>query len=390
MGEQATANFCGGCGRSIQGERFCTNCGTPSGTHQAITPELLAAVGVTGATPTPMPREEPPASTANGNDPGEELPSAPKVMPSAPLAPVATGASGGPVQRGAGRWALIGGLGAAIAAVVAVVVLTLFGGEDVAAKKAALGPDNVTVYKRQVAKVFGPVLGANLAVSDELAAVRGTKPDDARLAVRRAQEATTQATGALSALTVPAGQDKLAADAKQVIGRDVAYLAAVASVLNHPTVAGASQLQALESDLTAALTAAGPGVAGEQNTVSGATRLTAWARTTSRTLNRRAAAKRARARANARAGSVGGNTATSSTSPASSSRGTSCGGGLYAGPNTSCTFARNVRDAYWEAPGASATVRVHSPVTNQTYTMSCSPSGSGITCSGGNNASVTF
>jgi hypothetical protein len=133
---------------------------------------------------------------------------------------------------------------------------------------------------------------------------------------------------------------------------------------------------------------AGPTIAGEKETVSGADRLTAWARTTSRTLARRAAAKRAKARRErerSRSSSSGSGTSSSSTP-----RGESCGGGVYAGPNTSCSFALNVRDAYYEAPGSSATVRVYSPVTNETYAMNCRPSGSGVTCSGGNNASVTF
>jgi hypothetical protein len=76
--------------------------------------------------------------------------------------------------------------------------------------------------------------------------------------------------------------------------------------------------------------------------------------------------------------------------PPSSSGGRDCGGGLHAGPNTSCPFAQNVRDAYNEAPGTTASVRVFSPVTRQTYTMSCAPAGSGVTCSGANNASVTW
>ena len=388
MGEEATTNFCSECGQPIHGGRFCTHCGAPSGIHPAITPEMLVTAGAAAATEPHIPSPESPARS-NGHDAGEDFQftRAETAPTSAPPAPAAAGV---PRSHGAGRWALLGALGAAVAvAVVAAIVMLMFSGdEDAAAGKAAMGA--ATAYKQQVAKVFGPVLGANLAVSNKLAAVRGTKPAAARLAVRRAQEATTQATGALSALIVPAGQDKLAADAKQVVGREVAYLAAVASVLNHPTIAGASQLQSLESDLTAALTAAGPAVAGEQSTVSGATRLTSWARTTSRTLNRRARAKRARARAKGQARSSRGNTSSPTPSAPAASRGTGCGGGLYAGPNTSCTFARNVRSAYLEAPGASATVRVFSPVTNQTYTMSCSPSGSGTTCSGGNNASVTF
>jgi hypothetical protein len=35
-------------------------------------------------------------------------------------------------------------------------------------------------------------------------------------------------------------------------------------------------------------------------------------------------------------------------------------------------------------------VRVFSPVTDQTYTMSCDSSGGTVTCAGGNNASVSF
>jgi hypothetical protein len=35
-------------------------------------------------------------------------------------------------------------------------------------------------------------------------------------------------------------------------------------------------------------------------------------------------------------------------------------------------------------------VTVYSPTTGAEYQMSCAPSGSAISCSGGNNASVTF
>jgi hypothetical protein len=76
--------------------------------------------------------------------------------------------------------------------------------------------------------------------------------------------------------------------------------------------------------------------------------------------------------------------------PPSSSGGTNCGAGLHAGPHTSCAFAQNVRDAYDAAPGTTASVRVFSPVTGQTYTMSCAAAGSGVTCSGAINASVTW
>jgi hypothetical protein len=35
-------------------------------------------------------------------------------------------------------------------------------------------------------------------------------------------------------------------------------------------------------------------------------------------------------------------------------------------------------------------VQAYSPVTGQTYVMSCAPAGSGVTCSGANNASVSW
>lgn len=67
---------------------------------------------------------------------------------------------------------------------------------------------------------------------------------------------------------------------------------------------------------------------------------------------------------------------------------TPCGGGLSVGPNTSCSFAQNVR-AMYQAQGA-GTYAVYSNVTGQSYMMSCSPNGAEVVCTGGNNASVYF
>ncbi len=67
-----------------------------------------------------------------------------------------------------------------------------------------------------------------------------------------------------------------------------------------------------------------------------------------------------------------------------------CGDGLYVSSTTSCEFARNVRDEYFRVPGASVEIHVYSPVTHQTYTMSCVQTDNRVTCRGGNNAVVTF
>lgn len=63
-----------------------------------------------------------------------------------------------------------------------------------------------------------------------------------------------------------------------------------------------------------------------------------------------------------------------------------CGGGVSVNGATSCSFAQNVATEYRSSGGASS-IDVYSPVTHQSYTMSCS-SGVPTVCRGGNNAVV--
>jgi peptidoglycan hydrolase-like protein with peptidoglycan-binding domain len=67
-----------------------------------------------------------------------------------------------------------------------------------------------------------------------------------------------------------------------------------------------------------------------------------------------------------------------------------CGNGIFAGSNTSCEFARNVREKYFSVPGDSVEINVFSPVTGKTYTMACVRTGDRVTCRGGSQAVVTF
>jgi hypothetical protein len=386
-----TANFCTECGQPIHGGKFCANCGTPSGVHQAVTPALAAAAAAgaqTGESPTaPLtngapriePAEEPAVTAETPAVTQSEMPAvasaeSPAVPPPPPAAPPARGG----MSRGLVIALVAGAI--AVAGVVAAVVIAGSGGSDESASAD-------TVYRKKVATAFGPVLGANQQLSDALVAVRGTDPAEAKVAVSRSQHATTVASGAITALTPPAGSAALAREARQVLDRESAYLAAISAVLNHPSVAGASQLQTLASNLTSALDSAGPTVAGTAPTVTGADRLTAWAGSTSRTLSRRAAA--ARRKALAKRGGSSRTTATTVVVASPYRNGTGCGSGVFAGPNTSCAFAVNVRRAYEDAGGA-ATIRAFSPTTGQTYTMHCARSGGSVTCLGGNDASVTF
>lgn len=72
--------------------------------------------------------------------------------------------------------------------------------------------------------------------------------------------------------------------------------------------------------------------------------------------------------------------------PSAKSGPTNCGDGVTAGGNTSCPFARSVRDEY---PGSANSFQVYSAVTDQSYRMACTTSSPHV-CRGGNNASVFF
>ena len=352
--------------------------------------ELPAVAAATGAAAPPtdaaLAAAAPPADAAPGAAAPPTTAAVGAVAPptdaapgaAAPHADAAPGAAA-PPRRGPSRGLLIGLVAGAvvIAGGVAALLISGSGGSDKSSNADA-------VYAKKVAAAFGPVLGANQQLSDALAAVRGTDPADAKVAVGRSQHATTVASGAISALSAPSGSAPLAREARQVLDREAAYLAAVSAVLNHPSVAGASQLQTLASNLTSALDSAGPTVAGTAPTVTGADRLTAWARSTSRTLSRRAAAARRKA-----AAKNSSTTTTRTVVVSPYSNGGNCGSGVFAGPKTSCVFALNVRRAYQDA-GGSSTISAYSPTTGRTYTMHCARSGGSVTCLGGDDASVTF
>ena len=82
----------------------------------------------------------------------------------------------------------------------------------------------------------------------------------------------------------------------------------------------------------------------------------------------------------------GGTPGVANAAPNSGSNQSPCGGGMSVGPGTSCAFASNVRASY-QGPG---TYSVFSPVTNQSYSMTCNASNGQVVCTGGNNATVFF
>ncbi len=283
-----------------------------------------------------------------------------------------------PTQPPQGRrwlpWALVGGI--AVVAVVVILIVTVFSSSS---------SDAGDTYQTRVETILVPVIHANASLSRTLAGLHGTSSAAAQRSVAAAQAATLTARGGLNALTVPSGSEQLARNARGTLTREASYLSTVREALTNPGNGSAAQTQTLAGNLTGALDVVAPATEDWSGSVTGADTLTSWATRTAAAIARKQRAEHLRAQqASQSGGTSGGSTS------ASPSGGTSCGDNVYAGPNTSCPFALNTRRAYDAAPGVTATVEVYSPVTGGTYSMSCAPAGGGVTCSGANNASVTW
>jgi peptidoglycan hydrolase CwlO-like protein len=287
------------------------------------------------------------------------------------------------------RGVLIGGALAALALIAGAAFLFMGAAESQEEKD----------YKEKLAKAMGPVLGANEQLSEEVDDVEGSDVSDAKSAVKKLKREITRADGAIGSLEVPADLEQLRRDARNVLSREERYVAAIEEVLANPASSKVDDLEDREADLIDALDNAGPTIAGEDEVVFGIENLEDWAPKLVKARAKIAAAKKAKAaaakkkreEAEAAAQSSGTSVAPSSTRWAvPAANGKDCGGGLYAGANTTCAFSEVVRSAYNFAPTTVANVDAYSPVTQRTYSMYCRPSGDWILCTGGNNASVWF
>ena len=365
---QTRAAFCPKCGQRSAGGSYCTRCGEQLAPDAADELASAATQDLSALDDGPLvqdlrpPRPEPVAAPRRPSPP----PPAPPAGPSADRP-----------SRGWVPWAILGAVVALVAVGVAVYFLTKSDGKS----------GDTASYQHEVASTFGPVLGANTSVSRSLSGLTDAKVGAARAAVRQAQSSVSTAQGALGALHVPAGSDELASQARQALAREASYYTAVATILNDAGSPTADEVQTLASNVTSALAAGGPTLAGTAATITGTDGLTSWARHAARANH---SSHHSSGGGSSNTDNGGGGSSSGTTVPNPYANGRDCGSGIYAGPNTSCDFAVNVYDAYWAAPGAAASVRVFSPVTGSYYSMNCSPAGSGVTCSGGNNASVTF
>ncbi len=388
--------YCTECGAETSGFPFCPRCGTATEDPGPF-PGHVAAAGVEDDVvapggprqPADAPAQDPRArSGAHGSGydttrvetpPGgrfDALRAAEEIAPTYPDPRQQYGPpppAYAPPERPHRRWWWIG---------IGLLVAALLAGGGVAAF--LLTRDSATAaYRNKVADAFQPLVNGNKALSDQLTALRGSDVLAAQRAVSAAQHASTSARGALDALTVPAGQQGFQSQATQTLDREDTYLGAVSGVLANPSSPSASQLQTLAGNLTSAFDAAGGPLTGASASVTGADTLTTWAQ-------RASGGQQDGSGGSSSGGSSGGQASTQPQAAGPYANGRDCGDALYAGPNTSCEFAQNVRDAYDAAPGSNASVAVYSPVTGQTYTMDCAPAGAGVTCSGGNDASASW
>lgn len=357
--------FCPKCGHPVADANFCPECGTQTG-HWAAVP--------------PPPPVQPPSA------PPPPAASAPQ-----PPAPPAQGVA----QKSAAssRTAALLAGGAVAVVIVAVLVIVLLSGGS-----SSPNASPTTIYHQKLTAAFAPVLEANTALSTSLQALHGTSTASASAAIANAQSAVTGTRAAVAVLTVPASQSALAQQAQVALTQETGYLQAVQAVLSDPSASNSSQLTSLATTAQTQFVNLGSITPNGDQTIGGTYALTSWS--AGRVAAAQAAANRRTqnaARQGAQQGAQSGNSSASSSSGSSSGGsspstpgGTDCGNGLYAGPDTSCPFAENVQQAWQAAPGETNTVQVYSPVTGQTYTMNCAPAGSGITCSGGNNASVSW
>jgi hypothetical protein len=374
----AGAGFCTGCGTALAGGRFCSGCGEPVVPEAGPFPRHEAAAARGAATADGFNSkgayhaDAPPVA---GNPLLDDIEATQRLAPPPPY----PGAPGAPARRRRWPFAVAGAL---IAAGIAAALIIILSGSSSSSTK---GPDEQQTYTAKVTAAFAPVNNANHRLSNALENLDGAKRPGAavRTAVARSKSASSAARGALDALTVPTGSQQLTTQLRQALDRQDAYLSAVDAALSDQSNPAVSQLQTLSGNLTDALDAVGAPLGGAAQNVRGADSLTGWAQ------RRRRAAARNHARQQQQASSSpGSGGSAASASPLASGR--DCGAGLHAGPNTTCEFAQNVREAWAAAPGLANTIQVYSPATGQTYTMNCAPAGTGITCSGGNNASVSW
>ena len=361
-GGAAPPHFCQHCGAPARNGQFCAACGQPLGAsaEQPTTPMMAVTPPPTTAAPPPMAASAPPLGP-------------PPPGPPRPLGPPP------PRESNSRTWLIAAGaVGLAAIAIAAIIIAAGSGG----------GSTTNSSYQQKLTGVLAPVLTANQTLSSSLQSLQGSNTSSAKNATSSAQQAVVAARGAAGVLNVPSGQTQLSEQVQQALAQESGYLQAVQGTLSNPS-GDNSQLQTLSTNTQSALVPLGAVAPGISASLSGTSALSSWASGQAAAARRHHPSKPAPQATTTTTVPVP--TPAPTPSVPSVPTGGGCGDGVTAGANTTCPFALAVHQAWVNTPGVDNTVQAYSPVTHQSYTMSCSETGGGIiTCTGGNNASVSF
>ncbi len=378
------SRLCPHCECPVGNAKFCPECSYPLDTSattwngmRAVAPEEMSAA-TTGSMPAAappgldtsgaMPRYPPPGMTATG------------AMPAVPP-PGSTG------KRRSRLALILAGLALGLAAIAVAAIVLLHGHES---------SDTTALYRSKLTGALSPVVAANTSVSNSLQSLQGTNTTAAKNAANQAQSAISSARGAVGALSVPPDSTQLSQQVQQALTQEDGYMQAVTATLSGQNAENIAQLRSAATQTQSALVPLAGVAAGASGSLNGSDALASWA---NGRINATTAAQKKAQKATAHKTSHTATTTTTTTVAAPStsapsapaSGGTDCGGGLHAGPNTSCPFAENVQLAWENAPaGEQNSLQVFSPVTSQAYTMTCTEAGAGVSCTGANDASVSW
>ncbi len=334
---------------------------TATAGYQAFEPPPAASATAPGMVP--------PAAVPYAGYQYAAAPPAPPQPPAYPGAPI-----GGPSGKSnTGLWAAIVGGVLALIAIAIAVILVLSGGSS------SNTSSTTTSYTASVTRAIAPVIADNSSLSSELASLSGSNTQSAQAAVSEAQTAVTSAQSALQSLTVPAGSEHLAQAVGTALTQEQGYLSAVGAVLGGPNSTNVGNLTPMATNVQAAFVGIGS-VAPNGSQINNTSALISWGN---------GQIKAAARKTTTPAPSTTTNAQNVTPTPPSPYAGTKpCGGGLYAGNDTSCEFAVNVQQAWSQNSETTGPMTVYSPVTGDSYTMTCNPYGTGGYCTGGNDASV--
>ncbi len=231
--------------------------------------------------------------------------------------------------------------------------------------------DTTASYRSKLTGALSPVVAANTSVSNSVQSLQGTNTTAAKNAANQAQSAISSARGAVGALSVPSDSTQLSQQVQQALTQEDGYMQAVTATLSSQNAENIAQLRSAATQTQSALVPLAGVAAGASGSLNGSAALASWANgrinatTAAQKKAQKAAAHKTSHTATTTTTTIAPTTTTTA-GPASTSGGSDCGGGLHAGPNTSCPFAANVRMAWENAPIGEA--QLATGVTRQSLT----------------------